>query len=92
MGLTARDGVDGDCAEGDLREDAPRSSASTCAPGAPLTGDGRWDQIVRMARRILDDHAAGQPIDTEAVAELARAVLLYQAQLLGSFGRTVLRP
>ncbi len=44
-----------------------------------------WQRITELARELESEYGLHQTIDLEAAAKLARAVLLFQSQLLGAF-------
>jgi hypothetical protein len=68
--------------------DGNEDSATTSSDAAPLTRPAdAWKRILVAAAAVERRYAEGRPVDPETVASLARAILLFQTRLLGSFGR-----
>jgi len=56
-----------------------------------LMGSIPWTRIVELAKQIDQDYVARGAVDADTVLRLARAVLLFQEQLLGGMLRTLRR-
>jgi hypothetical protein len=50
-----------------------------------------WTRIVELARQLNEEHTARGVIDTDVALRLARAVLLFQEQMVGTLLRTLRR-
>jgi hypothetical protein len=50
-----------------------------------------WKRVVELARELAEAHRAGGAVEVDIAVRLARAVLLFQDQLLGSQARTLRR-
>jgi hypothetical protein len=50
-----------------------------------------WKRIVELARELRDAHRARGKVDVDVAVRLARAVLLFQDQLLGTQARSLRR-
>ncbi|MCL2449984.1 MAG: hypothetical protein FWD17_13640 [Polyangiaceae bacterium] len=50
-----------------------------------------WTRIVELARQLSEEHSARGVIDTDVALRLARAVLLFQEQMVGTLLRTLRR-
>ena len=51
-----------------------------------------WTRIVVLARQLQEDHLARGAVDVDVALRLARAILLFQEQMVGSLLRTMRRP
>jgi hypothetical protein len=51
----------------------------------------QWTRIVELARQLNEEQAARGVVDTDIALRLARAVLLFQDQMVGTLLRTMRR-
>jgi hypothetical protein len=51
----------------------------------------QWTRIVELARQLSEDHASRGAVDTDVALRLARAVLLFQEQMVGTLVKTLRR-
>jgi hypothetical protein len=50
-----------------------------------------WTRIVELARQLSEEHTSRGVVDTDVALRLARAVLLFQEQMVGTLLRTLRR-
>jgi hypothetical protein len=57
----------------------------------PLMSSLHWKRIVELAHELREAHRARGKVDVDVAVRLARAVLLFQDQLLGTQARSLRR-